>query len=371
MVELIDESKFAAVMSAVVEPVLKSCSFEGWMNPAEHPGLEKLPAPEDSHDGKLHYVNYRYAVFAKEIKQFDAGYFLPSQAGIAQNRPDEAKATIVILHGFTRNAYVHRELAWYFLNAGYNICCLEHRGHGLSPHDVGDENVVWIDNWRRYVVDAALFCKTVARSFDDGKPLYLYGYSMGGGIGVALAEQYPHLLDKIVLAAPMIEPSLSLGKVLSTVAVKILCAFGQGRKASPGQRKFPEELDKSLYKGLSEPRAVYKFELCKSDRRYHTCQASNEWVNQAAGMAGHLLKKEACEQVITPILLLQAGKDSYVLPKSQEKFIESVSQNGVSAQLSVFDDMRHEFEVSENEQLRPWLERILDFYDTDFEKKEN
>ena len=88
-------------------------------------------------------------------------------------------------------------------------------------------------------------------------------------------------------------------------------------------------------------------------------------------MTGHLLKKEACEQVITPILLLQAGKDSYVLPKSQEKFIESVSQNGVSAQLSVFDDMRHEFEVSENEQLRPWLERILDFYDTDFEKKEN
>ena len=52
-IPLIDESHYQAQMDTVVLPALKRCSTEGWMDPAQAPGLGE-PATE----GKLHYVCY-------------------------------------------------------------------------------------------------------------------------------------------------------------------------------------------------------------------------------------------------------------------------------------------------------------------------
>ena len=184
--DLIDESRYDEQMRATVLPALAACCEEGWMEPARAEDL-----PELDHPGSLHYLCY-------DAAKFD------------DLREDGATATfrgaVVISYGFTENARKYSELIWYFLLDGYSVCVLEHRGHGFSARDVDDPSVVWIDDWRRYVADLAKFTEIVASQYAGGRPMALYGHSMGGGIGAAVLERHPTLFDKAVLSCPMIAP---------------------------------------------------------------------------------------------------------------------------------------------------------------------
>ena len=59
-------------------------------------------------------------------------------------RIPQAKAAIVISHGFCEFAEKYKEVIYYFLKNGYSVYVPEHRGHGYSDRIVVDGEKVHI-----------------------------------------------------------------------------------------------------------------------------------------------------------------------------------------------------------------------------------
>ena len=98
------------------------------------------------------------------------------------NRLD-AKHAVVILHGYTESAEKFRELAWYFVQSGYSVFAMDHRGHGRSVREVEDTSVTHVDRFSDYLRDLGEFMENVVRPRMGGARLCLYAHSMGGALG--------------------------------------------------------------------------------------------------------------------------------------------------------------------------------------------
>lgn len=341
---MLDESRYAQEMESRVRPALAACRREGWFDPAPVDGVEPLP-----HPGKLHYVTYDAARFDEQRQDGATGGF---------------HGAIVISHGFTEFAEKYDELVFYFLLAGYSVCVLEHRGHGRSARDVDNPGLVWIDDWRRYVADLAAFALNVGQELAGDQPLNLFCHSMGGGIGAAVLERYPMLFDKAVLSAPMIAPQTGMPMWLTRALVNLLCALGLGRQRVFGQRLFDPEapIDLSQYELSSEARERWYHRLRVEHPEYRMYAATFDWVRQALDLNRAVLDRRACEQIETPILLFQAGRDVWVRNAPQDEFIRRVSDGGCPARLVRIDDSQHEVFSMPNRVYEPYLEQILAFY---------
>ena len=307
-VTMIDENKYAETMADVVLPALEQCREEGWFDPSaaeRSAGVEPLSGIMDTggRSGQLHYLCY-------DAARFDA---IREQGATAVFR-----GAIVISHGFTEFAEKYDELVWYFLLAGYSVCVLEHRGHGKSARDVDDHCMVWIDDWRRYVADLAGFAETIGQQYAAGMPLNLFCHSMGGGFG---------------------------------------------KKRVFGQSDFTPEFSMKGNEGASEARERWYFRLRCENREYQTYCATFEWVRQALKLNRAVLRPSACAEVETPVMLFQAGRDVWVLNKPQNRFIQLVKDGGGEAGLVRFPESRHEIFSMPNDTYRPYLEKILGFYD--------
>lgn len=91
MLELISETNYRETMENTVEPKLTSIR-------------EELSLPlEDG--GALHAELYEQPT---------------------------ATRTVVVLHGYTESGEKFREMTWYFLQSGFNVYAIDHRGHGRS-----------------------------------------------------------------------------------------------------------------------------------------------------------------------------------------------------------------------------------------------
>jgi lysophospholipase len=374
-ISLIDEDDYAGRMRDMVLPALARCRNEGWMAsakvPQERSGERAKPRHDDLDDyspvvndaqvsggadgstspsasNALHYVCY-------DASKFDR-LSVPGADGTF-------RGAIVIAHGFTEFAAKYAEMAWYFLLAGYSVCILEQRGHGLSPRDVNDPNLVWIDDWRQYTEDLAKFARTVGMSYADGNPLCLYAHSMGGGVGATVLERYPALFDRAVLSSPMIEPMTGMPNAVAGPAVFLARACGLGKRRAPGQKDFSRTFDMSRCEGASEPRVRSYFEMRCADSRYQTNAATFGWVAEALSMSRSIFEREACARVQTPILLFQAGRDNWVHNAAQNRFVECVRDESGDVVFERVEPSVHEIFSMPNNVLGPYLGRMFNFLD--------
>ena len=223
--------------------------------------------------------------------------------------------------------------------------------------------MVWIDDWRRYVADLAGFAETIGQQYAAGMPLNLFCHSMGGGIGALVLEQYPTLFDKAVLSAPMIAPATGMPLGVARVLVGALCGLGFGKKRVFGQSDFTPEFSMEGNEGASEARERWYFKLRCENREYQTYCAAFEWVRQALKMNWAVLSPTACAEVETPVLLFQSGRDIWVLNNPQNRFVQLVKDGGGEADMVRYPESLHEIFSMPNAIYKPYLERILSFYD--------
>jgi lysophospholipase len=340
--DLLDERHYAETMSTSVLPALSSCRVDGWMEaaPTTHNRVNVDP-------GKLHYVCYR-------ADQFDALHCSTASARF--------RGVVVISHGFTEFAVKYDEMAWYFLLAGYSVCILEHRGHGFSVRDVSDPNLVWIDDWHRYVEDLSHFCSQVAQEYAGGLPVYLFGHSMGGAIGAAVLQRYPTLFDKAVLSSPMIAPRTGMPLWLAPAVVETACKFGFARHIVPGHAPFVQEINERDYRHASAQRIEWFQSVRSHHVEYQTSAATFAWVREALRMSRSVLKQSQCDRIETPLLLFQATNDDYVLERQESQFVQQVQEGGCYAELVHIENSRHELFGMPNSAMSGYVGGIIDFF---------
>ena len=277
---------------------------------------------------------------------------------VSYNAPDPI-GTVVLVHGFTENAFKYSELIFSLLHNHFSVVSYDQRGHGRSwrAEGLADTSVTHVDHFEEYVSDLKSVCDHFLPSMPG--PVFVFSHSMGGAVTSLFLEQYPDVFSAAVLCAPMIAPQtaglpLSVAKVLCGIA----CTLGKEKKYPFFMHPWsgPEDFSSSC---ATDPRRFAWYDSVKtSTPAFHNSIPSYRWTEESLAVTKKILAAGAPERIACPVLLFTAEFDNSVRPAQQEAFISRVPDG----ERIFVNDARHEIYRSCNDVLFPWWHRILEFF---------
>lgn len=313
---LLNEENFEELMTTEVEPFLASLRIDDTFI---------------SFDGKkIHYE----------------GYMLP-----------DAKATVVIVHGFTESAEKFRELSYYYLKNNMNVFAIDNRGHGHSYRLPGDLFTVRLEKFDDYINDLDVFVKDVVMKKSGSLPLYLYGHSMGGAVSARYLEEHPESFEKAILNAPMICAQTGMSIFAAKALSGTLCAFGKKHASVPGKCEFYEGRTYLQSDDTSKARFDYYHAKRLKEPNYQTSGPSFGWVKESMHMTDVVLSDAKCKRVAAKVLILQPETDRKVISEYENKFCDKINDG----RLVRFMNSKHEIYNSTNDVLHKYYTTIFDF----------
>jgi len=108
----------------------------------------------------------------------------------------DAKAVVVIEHGLKDHSDRYAAFAARLVAAGFAVYAYDLRGHGRSA---GAR--VAPESWFDYADDLERFITSVEKR-EPGKPLFVFGHSMGGAIAALVAERHRPVIAGLILSGP-------------------------------------------------------------------------------------------------------------------------------------------------------------------------
>lgn len=224
--------------------------------------------------------------------------------------PEDAKAAVVLVHGFTEFFGKYYELCQVLYEAGFAVFFLEQRGHGLSEGKLPNPEIVHINSYRTYVKDLNCFVETIVKIRTE-LPLLLLAHSMGGAVSALYLEKYKDVFQGAALCSPMLHIKNDRLCFFDIARLQLRAwFFREGKNPGPGQHGYNSEPDFHLSNQGSRPRFQYVAELRRRGRCYQTAGGSLQW-GIASVVADRVLMRFA-GRIETPIVLFEAGEDALV-----------------------------------------------------------
>ncbi len=127
----------------------------------------------------------------------------------------EPRATVVVIHGVTEHGGRYAKLAHDLNCRGYAVHTMDLRGHGRS-----DGDRILIRRFDEHLDDVELLLARVAER-QAGKPLFLFGHSMGGAIVALLAATRQPQAQGLILSAPAVIVAGGVFPVLRRLAAVV------------------------------------------------------------------------------------------------------------------------------------------------------
>lgn len=233
-------------------------------------------------------------------------------------RATPARGSILLTHGFAEYAerYVARynRLIPHLRDMGFDVFAFDLRGHGRSPGPRGVADL-----------NAAVADHRAARAHlaGAGKPLYLFGHSLGGLITAASVAEDGDGVAGVVLSAPAL---------LIRAPWHLRAIAGIAGALAPEARLAPP-LDAEGLSRIAEEVDAYRTDPMVSDTR----------VPAKTGATALALSKAAWKQYphwITPVLVLHGLADRATDPEGSQRFIETIHAGDRT--LRLYEEGRHE-----------------------------
>lgn len=257
-------------------------------------------------------------------------------------RADEERAVLVLVHGFSESIRKYRESVYYFLQEGYSVWLLQQRSHGASFRPVPeDPSLIEIADFHDLVEDLHYFVHEIVMPDNAaGRPLYLFGHSMGGGVSACYLETYPEDFAKAILSSPM----LDLDSGGTPVWVLVLYArrmhlFGRGTKYLPGAQPFSDQPDFKDSCTNSRERYDWYFRIILQHRDMQTSATSLDTAYSFLKLTRFARRQENVDRIRAKVCMIQAGKDGLVPPAGQNEFMEKLGDRGKKI---VIPEAKHE-----------------------------
>lgn len=234
---------------------------------------------------------------------------------------DNAKASVVIVHGFTEFMQKYDETVWYFINKGFNVFIYDQRGHGISGREVDDYRLTHVNNFDDYVKDLELFISEIVEKNSGSLPLYIFAHSMGCAVSSLYLMDNNEKIKLAILSSPMIIPTT---KGFPPIFIRYICKkyakksswkskFNRSKEFKPDPLLF---LDKSL----SFNRSKRNLFIHISDKKYQNSYGTNRWIYESVSVYKRLLNPKSCSKIKTKLLILSAENDAVVKTKAQKRF---------------------------------------------------
>lgn len=313
----ISENEFAETMESVVVPYLDQYKKTGYIT-----GKKKA---------KLYYETY-----------------------VQEN----AKGTIVISHGLTESLEKYDEMIYYFLNMGYNVYGMEHRGHSRSGRLGRDAYQVNVEDFSYYFKDLKTFLDEVVVPQATKKNLYLFAHSMGGGIATRFLEEYPKYFQAAILSAPMLEiQSGNVPPFFAKLLAHGLSITPFADKYIMGQGVYTGEYDFTNCNTSSEARYKRNWEIRQNNSILQMGGSSYQWLSECYHATITATSLFEASKVKVPVILFQAGKDTLVGDSGQNKFAKYAK----NCTLVRYDNAKHEIYGESDEILFDYLNKVFTF----------
>ena len=230
----------------------------------------------------------------------------------------DVKAVLFLVHGVGEYCGRYTNLVNHFVPLGYAVYGLDHIGHGKSG---GDREMV--ARFEDFTETLVAYHKMVSE-WQPGKPIFIYGHSMGGLITAF------HLLDRqadfkgaVISAPPVKVPdnisplTITLGKVLSTIAPKA---------GLIGLDTFYLSHDKSVVDTYNADPQVFHGKM--------PARLSSEMLRAI------LRVNEEAAKIILPLFILQGSEDKIVDPAGAQMLYDKAGSNDKT--LKIYEGLYHE-----------------------------
>lgn len=277
---------------------------------------------------------------------------------------EDSEQVIVISHGFCESSEKYKEFIKILNKNNYSVYILDHRGHGKSDHLGIDNSQINVEDFNYYIKDLKTFLDSIVMYNLNGRKLYLYAHSMGGAIGTLFLEKHNEYFEKAILSCPMMD--IDTGKypqIFTKIVAKLFCSIGLGNKYVFGHTPFNGKSDLTSSGTSSQRRYDSYFNKQLEHKELQTSGASFSWLNQSLKATKELLKEENIANIKAKVLLFQAGKDTFVKPEGQNRFVDLSKCKFVK-----YDEAKHELYMEKDEIFNSYIEKVLEFYDKEDKK---
>ena len=272
---------------------------------------------------------------------------------------DNSKANIIISHGHREFIERYNEMIYYFLNSGYSVFIMEHRGHGRSEHLGIDKTQINVEKFDYYLDDIKLFVDNIVLKKSQDKPLLLFAHSMGGGIGAGFLEKYPQIFKCAILHAPMLK--INTGNIplaAAYVLSRTMKFFHKEMLYIPGQK--PYDGQKEVPKKASDciERYKYTYDNIMNNELFQYGGSSVNWYFECSKAIKNIIKKKNAQKVKIPVMLMQPQNDFYIILKTHYEFAKYAK----NCTIVKIKDSKHESFNEKDSRAFPVFNAILQFF---------
>ena len=268
---------------------------------------------------------------------------------------ENARAAVVILHGFTESAEKFREMSYYFLGESYNVYALDLRDHGNSFRTSERVGVVETDDFGKYSADLDFFIENVVKSENEGKDILIYSHSLGSTVALLYMMKHADVVKKAVLSSPMICGNMGMPVAVAGTVAKLLTALGGKGIPAPGRCKFNPDLAFLESDETSPERFAYYHEKRKTNTLLQTNGPAFGWVKASLDARDEIL--HSADKICAKLLVIKPQEDKQLLMSYTDKFIEKSGAKALT-----IENSKHEIFMSKNEELQKYLGEIMSFF---------
>ncbi|WP_299489687.1 alpha/beta fold hydrolase [uncultured Shewanella sp.] len=279
--------------------------------------------------------------------------------------PNSTRA-IVISNGRVESYLKYKELIFDLYQQGYSVYAIDHRGQGLSSRITLNPQQGHIDKFSTYIDDFSFFIDKVVLP-QQHKTLFLLGHSMGCTIGTLYMQKAPNTFTAAAFSSPMYGIKLPISRrFIRWLAEKL------------DNRCMRREPNYILGGKDYEATPFSKNHLSHSQERYHSLlklyqqhpqiqlgAPTNHWLVEAIDAAEEAVL--VAQNPPAPLLILQAGRDTIVDNRSQNRAAGILTKICTSSthqqiQLISIPDASHEIFIEKDKPRSLALNSILDFF---------
>jgi len=250
-----------------------------------------------------------------------------------------AKATVIVVPGYTATLSMYGEHVDYFAKQGYHVMGVDLRGQGGSQrHRPEQPEKLWIDDFTTYSNDLADFIK--AQNLPEDRKIIPVAMSFGGHVATRMAVEHEGLVDGLFLLAPAFVPKagdMEFDKALSLM--NLARKLGKAEHYVPGGKHWtPKGEDFSIANidlCSSEPKRLYLRDVVFTREPHQRVgDVTNQWGAEFFESSQILMQDGYLSQLTIPVSIISAQQDDFVETTANQHMCSDRIQNCKDTQIA-------------------------------------